>query len=68
MTLLNKVVNTLLIPENLPLINKDHQLKGEYENYRECHIQNDWLLIYGIEGNDLYLYRTGTHSDIFKKY
>ncbi|WP_163226606.1 type II toxin-antitoxin system YafQ family toxin [Campylobacter fetus] len=25
---------------------KDHQLKGEYKDFRECHIKPDLLLIY----------------------
>ncbi|WP_414628476.1 type II toxin-antitoxin system mRNA interferase toxin, RelE/StbE family [Tetragenococcus muriaticus] len=31
----------------------------------ECHIQPDWLLIYEIDEEYLYLLRTGTHSDLF---
>ena len=63
--LLNTVVNTLRIPEPLPLKNKDHALKGNYVQRRECHIAPDWLLIYRVDGNELYLDRTGTHADLF---
>jgi mRNA interferase YafQ len=28
-------------------------------------VEPDWLLIYKSEGADLYLVRTGTHSDLF---
>ena len=45
---------------------KDHGLKGIYRGYRECHIEPDWLLIYKIEGHDIFFTRTGTHSDLFK--
>lgn len=65
MSLLNKVVNTLCIQKPLPPGNKDHLLIGNYSGRRECHITPDWLLIYRIEGNALYLDRTGTHSDLF---
>ena len=36
-------------------------------DFRECHIQPDWLLIYKVENNELTLTvsRTGTHSDLF---
>jgi mRNA interferase YafQ len=34
-------------------------------HHRDCHIEPDWLLIYKIDGDDLYLVRTGTHSDLF---
>lgn len=65
MSLLNKVVNTLCIPAPLPPANKDHGLVGNYVGRRECHIAPDWLLIYRIDGNALYLDRTGTHADLF---
>ena len=65
MSLLNKVVNTLRIPAPLPPANKDHGLVGNYVGRRECHIAPDWLLIYRIDGNALYLDRTGTHADLF---
>lgn len=45
----------------------DHNLKGDYAGFRECHIKPDWLLVYRINDNELYLFlsRTGTHSDLF---
>lgn len=30
------------LPQNL----RDHQLKGIYKDYRECHIRGDLLLVY----------------------
>ena len=65
--LLKEVVETLAIPATLPDKNRDHPLLGEYAKYRECHITSDWLLIYRIQDNELMLYRTGTHSDLFGK-
>lgn len=64
-TLLNAIVNTLRIPAALSPKNKDHSLKGNYTGRRECHITPDWLLIYRVDGNEIYLDRTGTHSDLF---
>lgn len=64
-SLLTAIVNTLRIPAALPLKNKDHVLKGNYAGRRECHISPDWLLIYRIDGNEIYLDRTGTHADLF---
>ena len=57
----------LLLAEGgpLPPCCKDHPLSGEWKHYRDCHIEADWLLIYKIDGDDLYLVRTGTHSDLF---
>jgi len=67
MALLIAVIDTLLIPEPLPPENKDHPLSGNWVNHRECHILPDWLLIYRVEGNSLYLDRTGTHADLFRE-
>ncbi len=57
----------LLLTEGKPLPDrfKDHPLKGEWSHFRDCHIEPDWLLIYKADGDDLYLVRTGTHSDLF---
>lgn len=66
MELLRQVIDILRIPNSLPPKNSDHSLSGNYAGYRECHITPDWLLIYRYEGNELLLYRTGTHSDLFE--
>lgn len=66
-SLLYNVVNILRTPAKLPVANKDHSLTGNYANRRECHITSDWLLIYRIDGDELILERTGTHSDLFGK-
>lgn len=63
--LLQQVIDTLRIPDTLPPKNADHNLTGNYSGFRECHISPDWLLIYRTEGNELFLYRTGTHADLF---
>lgn len=49
----------------LPPRYRDHALGGDWKNFRDCHIESDWLLLYKVDGNDLYLVRTGTHSDLF---
>ena len=64
--LLQSIVAVLAIPAPLPPKNKDHDLKGNYNGRRECYITPDWLLIYEIDGDDLYLDRTGTHADLFR--
>lgn len=65
--LLEEVVNKLAKGESLEQKYKDHELSGELKGFRECHIAPDWLLVYQIIDSDLvlYLFRTGTHSDIF---
>lgn len=64
--LLESVIDILRIPDQLPIQNKDHFLKGDYSGRKECHIAPDWLLIYEIYEDELYLERTGTHSDLFR--
>lgn len=64
---LETVLNILAQGNNLPEKYKDHSLSGNYKNYRECHIEPDWLLIYQIKENLLILIalRTGSPSDLF---
>jgi mRNA interferase YafQ len=49
---------------------KDHPLKGDYADYRECHVggESDWLLIYRKYEDKLVLVFTasGTHTDLFE--
>ena len=65
--LLDKVIT--MLQNDIPLEEKyrDHELKGKYQGFRECHIQPDWLLVYKIERDALILklIRTGSHSDLF---
>ncbi len=62
---LKEVIVLLVAGEKLPPKCKDHRLKGILKDCRECHIEPDWLLIYRIEGSELCLVRTGSHSDLF---
>jgi mRNA interferase YafQ len=57
----------LLLAEGapLPVRYRDHSLAGDWRRYRDCHIEPDGLLIYKIDGDDLYLVRTGSHADLF---
>ena len=64
---LTKVIQILADGKSLPPQNRDHALSGNYACFRECHIAPDWLLIYEISEDTLFLYltRTGSHSDLF---
>ena len=64
---LEVVLDILLSGEELPVQYKDHQLKGVMQDFRECHIEPDWLLIYKKEDKEFILYATatGTHADLF---
>ena len=67
---ISKLTDTLsLLASGKPMPAKycDHQLKGNLADFRECHIEGDWLLIYQIFEGTLILSAsgTGTHSDLF---
>ena len=62
---LDKIIIDLVNEVPLPPHNKDHDLIGNYEGCRECHIQGNWLLVYKYNDNDIIFLRTGTHSDLF---
>lgn len=66
LTLLEEVVDTLRQGKALEERFRDHELKGKFKGFRECHIQPDWLLIYLIENDvlTLTLVDTGSHSDL----
>jgi mRNA interferase YafQ len=62
---LRKILEQLAIPAPLSSKYKDHKLKGEWIDFRECHIEKDWLMIYTITDFELRPVRLGTHSELF---
>ena len=42
------VIEKLLENKELESKYKDHALTGNWNGYRDCHIESDWLLIYKI--------------------
>jgi len=66
LTLLDDVIDDLRQGKTLPAKFRDHALKGNFNGFRECHVQPDWLLIYLIEDDilTLTLVDTGSHSDL----
>jgi mRNA interferase YafQ len=59
------IVDALRNRRPLDARQRDHVLEGEWRRYRECHVEPDWLLIYRLDEETVYLARTGTHSDLF---
>jgi mRNA interferase YafQ len=43
----------------------DHALSGNWNDFRDCHIKPDLVLIYRIHETYLQLARIGSHNDIF---
>ena len=59
------IVELLINNEPLPAKCRPHILSGDWDGSWELHIESDWLLIYEIDDEAIYLVRTGTHSDLF---
>ena len=64
---LGDVVRLLAADEPIEEKHRDHALIGKWAGSRDCHIEPDWILIYRNETDALYLERSGSHSDLFKK-
>ena len=67
--LLKEIISKLANDIPLEKKNKDHQLKGDMKDFRECHIKDDWLLLYIKDRKKLILtlVDNGTHEYIFGK-
>ena len=63
---LQSLVKAILKGDQLESRYHDHPLSGKWTGSRDCHIEPDWVLIYRIDGDSLYLERTGSHSDPFR--
>lgn len=62
---LDRLMRRLANEEQLEPRSRDHKLGGEWKDFRECHIESDWLLIYRVADEEITFVRTGTHSDLF---
>lgn len=62
---LKSVITKLSNQEKLDRKYYDHPLSEKLKNYRDCHIETDWVLIYQVTDDELNLVRIGTHSELF---
>lgn len=63
---LMRVIDLLASGEKLPPELKAHKLSGRYKGCMECHVENDFLLIWEDETeNCIYILRLGSHSELF---
>lgn len=62
---LYEVLQVLSSGEQLAPQYRPHMLSGEYKGCMECHVGNDFLLIW-IDSDAIYVERVGTHSELFK--
>lgn len=65
---IESVVVSIAKGETLEARYKDHELKGEWKGYRECHIRPDVLLVYQIQDDVLILLLVdiGSHAQLFE--
>ncbi len=61
---LEKLANGVVLPKEY----KAHKLIGSYKDCMECHIKNDFLLIWiDFESHAIEVVRLGSHSELFGK-
>jgi mRNA interferase YafQ len=67
-SLLDTLIIMLATGVQLPPKYRDHPLRGKLNAFRECHIKDDWVLVYRFYEDVLVLSlsETGTHSDLFE--
>jgi mRNA interferase YafQ len=66
---LGEVMKSIVNEQPLPERCRPHPLYGKkWEGKWECHVENDWLLVYkvSLESRTVTFHRTGTHADLFK--
>lgn len=64
---LREAILLLVALTPLPARYRDHPLSGDWQGFRDLHLEPDWLLIYRVHGDELQLARTGTHADLFDR-
>jgi len=62
---LKEVVSAMANSEVREERHRDHALSGIWAGSRDCHIEPDWILIYRIDDDYLFIERTGSHRDLF---
>jgi mRNA interferase YafQ len=60
-------INNLKLDMTMPPEARDHALKGEWKDFRECHLGGDMLLVYREADFEIVLTRLGTHNQIFNR-
>ncbi len=66
-SLLIEVMKMLIEEKQLPQKYCDHPLKGHWMGCRDCHVQNDWVLIYRVRKKEqlIIFERLGSHAELF---
>jgi len=59
------VIIDIIFETPLPVRCRPHRLSGDLSRYTECHVLNDFLLLYEVDEEKVTFARLGTHSDLF---
>jgi mRNA interferase YafQ len=63
--ILEATLTLLVHDEQLPIAQRDHALSGKWQEFRDCHLRPDLVLIYRkTEPSKLELLRLGSHSEL----
>jgi len=57
------IIVKIIWEEPLPEHCREHGLSGNYEGLTECHVKNDWIMVYYFCAEGVVFTFTGTHSD-----
>jgi len=60
------VVEAIRLGHSLQPRHRDHPLSGAWQGFRDCHVEPDWVLIYQLDDEAVYLTRTGRHADLLE--
>lgn len=68
---LHMIMEQLIDGKMLAEIHRDHPLQGEWKDFRDCHVEGDWILIYSLGkdkgGNETITFcATDNHSNLFE--
>jgi len=66
--ILKNIIDDLAKGDEIDKIYKRHPLKGNLKGLESIHIKNDWLLIFKIDEDYLYLVMLGKHTQVYKKF
>ena len=63
--LLPAILTLLATDTPLPVKYVDHALRGEWKDFRDCHVKPDLILMYRKIGSEaMQLVRLGSHSEL----
>ena len=67
-TKITQIIEHICVFGDAPISSRPHNLVGDWNGYRECHIESDWLIVYKVFDDEVIFYATGTHQDLFQNY